>query len=132
MRTSGQSDTFYEQGTTMLLAELSEEARAELVESLARRVTERRLEMPAVLFLEMHKPIAFLGGQALAVAAPLLGALFGYENVQRLALFVQSPENIEALTQRIEAMSRESTQHSVDQDGSDGSDRSDRSVRSVT
>lgn len=91
----------------MLPTELSEAQRAALVEDLARRVVARRLEVPAVLFLEMHKPIAFLGSQVLAVAAPILGALFGYANLQRLALFFQSPENVEALIQRIEAMSQE-------------------------
>ncbi|MDH7568123.1 MAG: hypothetical protein QHJ73_00880 [Armatimonadota bacterium] len=91
----------------MILDELSAQERAEMVERLARRVVERRLESVATLFLEMHKPVCFLGGQLLSVAAPILGALFGFEPMQRLALFVQSRENVEALLTRIEEMSGE-------------------------
>jgi len=87
--------------------ELSAEQRGEIAEQLARRVVGRKLESAAILFLEMNKPIAFLGGQALLMAAPLFGTLFGYENAQRLALFFQSSENVEMLIRRIEEMSRE-------------------------
>lgn len=91
----------------MLPDELSAEERDALADRLARRVVERRLETVATLFLEMHKPIAFLGGQAMLMGAPVLGTLFGYENLQRLALFFQSAENVELLLQRIEVLSRE-------------------------
>lgn len=83
------------------------EEQSRLVDQLAGRVVERRLETAATLFLEMHKPIAFLGGQALYAAAPILGTLFGYEHMQRLAAFMERPENVEELLLRIEEMCRE-------------------------
>jgi len=39
--------------------------RQELVERVARRIAEFRLTTPAILFLEMNKPLAFLGAQFL-------------------------------------------------------------------
>lgn len=87
--------------------ELTEEQRDEITDKLADRVVERRLESVATLFLEMNKPITFIGGQALLVGAPIFGTLFGYENMQRLALYFQSPENVERLLVRIEDLSRE-------------------------
>lgn len=87
--------------------EMTADERARWIEEVARRVADKQLETVAVLFLEMHRPLAFLGSQALLVAAPMLGTLFGFENMQRVALFIQSPENIEALVRRIEALARE-------------------------
>lgn len=94
----------------MLADELSSESREEIIERLARRVCERGLEGVAVLFLELNKPLAFLGGQAMLVAAPLLGTLFGFEEMQKVALFLHSPENLDALAERIETQSRERRQ----------------------
>ncbi|HHX39529.1 MAG TPA: hypothetical protein GX715_06155 [Armatimonadetes bacterium] len=91
----------------MLRDELTPEQRDEVTEKLAARVVERRLESVATLFLELNKPIAFIGGQALLVGAPIFGTLFGYENMQRLALYFQSPENVERLLVRIEELSQE-------------------------
>ena len=91
----------------MLRDELTPEQRDEVTEKLAARVVERRLESVATLFLELNKPIAFIGGQALLVGAPIFGTLFGYENMQRLALYFQSPENVERLLMRIEELSQE-------------------------
>ncbi len=91
----------------MLRDELTPEERDQIADQLAHRVVERRLETVGALFLEMHTPIAFLGGQALLVGAPIFGTLFGYENLQRLALFFQSAENVDCLLARIEALSRE-------------------------
>lgn len=102
--------------------ELSTEERDEIVERLAKQVVDRRLESVATLFLEMHKPITFLGGQALLLGAPLLGTIFGYENMQKLALFFQTPENVDALLQRIEELSREADQQDAETDASQGGD----------
>ncbi len=94
----------------MLPEELTTEERAEIADRLAKKVADRRLESVATLFLEMNKPIAFIGGQALLVAAPIFGTIFGYDDMQRLALFFQSADNIELLLQRIEALARERSQ----------------------
>ncbi len=86
-------------------AELTEEQRDTLIENLAQRVARHRMQMPAILFLEMHKPIAFLAGQSLLLGSGFLAPLFGPQNVQRLAKLLESRDNVERLIRRIEALS---------------------------
>ena len=40
------------------------------------------MEAPAVMFLEMHRPLSFVGSQALIVGSPFLGPFVGIEKVQ--------------------------------------------------
>ena len=42
--------------------DLTPERAAELAEKMASWLVKRGLETPAVIFLEMHKPLAFLAG----------------------------------------------------------------------
>ncbi|HET6452987.1 MAG TPA: hypothetical protein VFI02_01160 [Armatimonadota bacterium] len=87
--------------------DLSSEERDKLIENLARKIVDRRLETPAILFLEMHKPVAFLGSQALLVASPILAPLFGMEGPEKYSRLFSSIDNVEKLIQRIEDLSEE-------------------------
>ena len=57
--------------------EYTPEEQEKLLDRVAEQVVRRRLEMPAAMFLEMHRPLRFFAGQGLLLASPLLGALFG-------------------------------------------------------
>lgn len=81
--------------------------RRELVERLARRVVGRRLEGPAVLFLELNKPLAFLIGQAALVASPVLATLIPMNELAEATQLLGSSEAFEELIQRIEDLARE-------------------------
>jgi len=81
--------------------------RRELVERLARRVVGRRLEGPAVLFLELNKPLAFLIGQAALVASPVLATLIPMNELAEATQLLGSSEAFEELIQRIEELARE-------------------------
>lgn len=87
--------------------DLSSEERDQLIENLARKIVDRKLETPAILFLEMHKPVAFLGSQALLVASPILAPLFGMEGPEKYSRLFSSIDNVEKLIQRIEDLSEE-------------------------
>ena len=86
-------------------AELTEEQRDGLIDRLAKQVDARRLHVPAVLFLDMHKPLAFFAGQGLLFSSGFLAPLFGPQNVQQYAKLLESRDNIERLIRRIEEMS---------------------------
>ncbi|MHB0913371.1 MAG: hypothetical protein ACYC2Y_07990 [Armatimonadota bacterium] len=86
---------------------LSPEERDELVDELARKIVNRRMETPAVLFLEMNKPLAFLAGQSIFVASPLLSPLFGPQGVRKYAQLFSEENSIERLIRRIEELSAE-------------------------
>ena len=86
---------------------LTDERRREVIDSLARKVAGRRLEMPAVLFLDMHKPLSFIASQAMLVGLPFLGMFFGAQDVADVSKLLSDRKNVEALIARIEEMSAE-------------------------
>lgn len=85
-----------------LQIDLPEEERDRILDRAARGVTERRLEVPAILALELHRPLAFLGSQALIVFTPLLAPAIGLENLQKVTRLLEDRDNIERLIERIE------------------------------
>jgi hypothetical protein len=87
-----------------LEAELSRQERDEILDRLARQVTRRRLEVPAMLALEMHRPLTFLGSQALVVFTPMLAPLFGLDNLQKLSKLLEEQENLDRLLDRIDEL----------------------------
>lgn len=90
---------------TDLTSPLTEERRNEVIDSIAQKIVGRHLQTPAVLFLDMHKPLSFIASQSVLVAMPLLGMLFGAQSIADLSKFLAERENIEALIARIEDMS---------------------------
>jgi hypothetical protein len=73
-----------------------------LLDKIAETVVKRRLEVPTVLFLEMHRPLSFLGSQALYFLTPLLGLVAAPEQISRLARLLDTPEGVEHLISAIE------------------------------
>jgi hypothetical protein len=90
-----------------LEAELSVEERDRLLEQAAQEVVRRRLEVPALLVLELHRPLTFLSSQALVVFTPLLAPAFGLENLQKLSRLLEDRTNLDRLLDRIEALAEE-------------------------
>jgi hypothetical protein len=84
-------------------SENEERETAALLDDLAERIVSRHLETPAVLFLETGKPLAFLAGQSLVLATPLLGAFVPPDRLRRLAGVLDSPDRVEELLACIEA-----------------------------
>ncbi len=85
--------------------QLSSEERDKLIDELAQKIVDRRMETPAIMFLEMHKPVTFLASQSMLVASPFLVPLFGAEGVQRYSRLFSSVDNVELLIERIEDLS---------------------------
>ena len=83
-------------------AEVTPEERDRILDRVALEVTRRRLEVPAVLALELHRPLTFLGSQALIVFTPLLGPAFGLENLQKVSKLLEDRANLDRLMDRIE------------------------------
>jgi hypothetical protein len=80
---------------------LTDDDRA-LLERLARRVVELRLETPALLTLETARPLSVLAGQAMLFFEPFAQALFRLPDYRRLAALVERREAMEALAAMIE------------------------------
>ena len=83
------------------------EARRRLVERLAGVVVRRRLEAPALLFLEMNRPFTGLASQGLLAAMPLAGLFLAPGEVELYAQAVDSEEAVDLLIARIQALAAE-------------------------
>jgi hypothetical protein len=83
------------------------EGKEELIERIAKRIVSMRLEVPAIIFLEMNKPLGFIAGQSMLLASGILGPILGFSRVEEFAEFLGDREKVEALIERIEELSRE-------------------------
>lgn len=83
----------------------------ELLERLAGWVVERRMTAPAIIFLESHRPLSFVGSQVMIAASPLVSFFgpffkasvgFDGEDFQRFAELMENRDNLERLIIEIE------------------------------
>lgn len=86
---------------------LTPEERDQMIDTLARKIVGRGMETPAIMFLEMNKPVSFLAGQSLLAASPFLVPLFGPEGVRKHSQLLSSPDGVELLIRRIEDLADE-------------------------
>ena len=88
-------------------AELTAERRDAMVETAARAVVKRRLEIPAVAALEMHKPLAMVGSTLVMLLTPLAAPFVTWKSCDDLAFFLMDRGNLERLHRRIEELAAE-------------------------
>ncbi|KAF0196799.1 MAG: Uncharacterized protein FD169_778 [Bacillota bacterium] len=97
------------------LQDLKPERRDEILLAIAKKVEKYNLITPAILFLQMSKPLSFVGSQAVLFSAPIAGAFiderliedFGQimadrENVERLLTLLEDREEIRAKQEKLE------------------------------
>jgi hypothetical protein len=73
----------------------------EIIEKLARAIISRRLQSPAVLFLELNRPLGFLASQAALFARPFLSFFLRPEDVSAAAEVLADPEAFDQLLSRL-------------------------------
>jgi len=78
------------------------EATDQDLDKLAQAIADRGLATPAVFFLELHRPLAFLSSQMMLVGSPILASLLGLERLERLRGVLADPQRYTALLDRIE------------------------------
>jgi len=74
---------------------------------LAERIVRSGLKVPAVFFLELHKPLSNLLYHATLALTPALSPLFGLQRLQNCSVFLANPANIENLIVAIETRSQQ-------------------------
>lgn len=94
--------------------ELSDEERDAILERIAQGIVRRGMAAPAVLFLELNKPLSFVASQSLIVLTPFLAPFVGIENVHRYSRLLEKRENVELLIERIEQLEHEKGQEHAD------------------
>jgi len=81
---------------------LSESDRESLLNKVAKYIQKKKWEMPAVLFIESHRPLSNIGAHGLIALSPFLVPFLGFDNVRNFTRLMQDPENVERLLQKIE------------------------------
>lgn len=84
---------------------LSDAERDGLIEQIASAIARRGLETPAILFLEMHKPLSFFASQTLIVTSPLIAPIVGFDRMRAASNLLESRANVELLIERLEQLS---------------------------
>ncbi|MGA1191163.1 MAG: hypothetical protein ACO3XO_02640 [Bdellovibrionota bacterium] len=83
--------------------ELTDDEIGDILEKLANGVQERGLIALAIFFLEAHRPLRAILGQATLCSAPLLGCFFGSGKVQTVLRIMESDDGYEKLITCLEA-----------------------------
>ncbi len=84
------------------------ESDRQILETVARRVVELHMEVPAVLALESVRPLSLLGSQALYFFEPVLGSLLHWPHYRRFAELIEDRDVLEHLTRTIEGLAQQS------------------------
>ncbi len=102
--------------------ELAPEKETELLRQAARDIKRRKMETPAIMALEMHKPIANTLASGAVVFAPFLVPFFGFDKVNEYSQLFSKRENIERLLALLE--SPESLEEPIEGSDADSPEKS--------
>jgi hypothetical protein len=76
--------------------------REQMIEIVAQRIETLGLATPAILMLEAHKPLSFLGSQALIVLQPILSFALDPQTSSAWSELLEDRSNIDLLIRRLE------------------------------
>lgn len=88
------------------------------VDAVCRQIVKRHLTTPALAFLEMSRPLNYLGSQAMHFFAPFLSVLTESQGHRHFAAFLEHRGSIDYLCGHIEELeadaARQEAQHQTD------------------
>ncbi|MEW5993313.1 MAG: hypothetical protein AB1744_02825 [Candidatus Zixiibacteriota bacterium] len=73
-----------------------------VLDKVAKKVVEKRMAVPAIVFLESVKPLNFIGSQAMVFFEPIVQALFNFKDYDTFRQALEKRESIEIMLQKIE------------------------------
>lgn len=71
---------------------------------LAEIIVKRRLETPAIIFLQSSVPISYIGSQVMVGLDPIVGPFFPKDDWEKLSRIFERRDGIERLTVKIEQL----------------------------
>jgi hypothetical protein len=83
-------------------SDLTPEEEDQLINRVAEEIQKRKLSVPAMLALEMHKPLAGILGQSSVVFAPFIVPFMGFQAANDYTRLLAKRENFEKLMQKLE------------------------------
>jgi hypothetical protein len=75
----------------------------QLIEQLAKQISRWRLTMPAILLLQVTRPLSFIASQGLLLCQPLLSLVYDAPRVADYAELLADRANIDRLVSQLEA-----------------------------
>ncbi len=82
----------------------------DLIDAVAAQVVNRRMSVPAILFIESSKPLSFIGSQFLFFFEPIIRAFIRGDQYTRFATLLEDRSNIELLLRAIESKENDFTE----------------------
>ena len=74
----------------------------EVLEKVAKKVVEKRMTVPALMFIESVKPLNFIGSQVMVFFEPIVQTIFDFKGYTTFREAIEDRENVEILMQKIE------------------------------
>lgn len=94
--------------------ELSEEEADKLIDKAVSEIRRRKLEVPAILAIEMHKPLAYVGANAAVALSPFLVPFLGFDAINDYSRLFLKRDNVERLLARLENRSDKKSDQPVE------------------
>ncbi len=98
----GAFSTQSEETTIYSESDIQPQKRTELISKFAQEIVDRRLAIPAIMFIETVKPLSFLGSQAMVFFEPIIQSVFAFKSYREISLLLENRQNLEILMQEIE------------------------------
>jgi len=80
------------------------EDEARVIESVAAKVVEWKMTVPAILFLESVKPLNYIGSQIMVFFEPFVQTLFNLKDYDTFRALMERRESVELLLLKIEEL----------------------------
>ena len=85
--------------------DLTPEQEEVLLDKIENEIVKRKLQVPAIMFFEMNKPLANIAGHFALATSPFLVPIIGYQNVNDYSQLLSKRDNVEKLIVRLEQSS---------------------------
>lgn len=84
------------------MEQMTPEEEEAMIDQLAGVVGKRKLELPAILALEMHRPLGNIGSHATVAFAPFLVPFLGHDQVAGISRLLATPGGLDRLIERLD------------------------------
>ncbi len=94
-----------------------DERTADIVDRVCRSIVKRGMSTPALMALEMSRPLNFVAAQAMHIVQPAAELVLDTESFKQFALFLEQRGSIEYLCDRLQAHADGDVQHVAEKAG---------------
>ena len=84
------------------MEESGQEQSEQLIEHLTQQISQWKLALPAIVFLQVTRPLSFVASQGLLLCQPLLSFVFDAPRIANYAGLLADRTNIDRLVARLE------------------------------